>query len=121
MFVNFLRILLCIILILIFVSFLQTKSEDDVKSEKAWLESDKVWLIHKGGFSSATLLKTNGMSPLPEGKVKVKVDHGGEIIEVEEEDIEKVNKTQVSIVWFSNFLYSIDWKMAKHQSNEVTS
>lgn len=70
--------------------FFQTKSEDDVKSEKAWLESDKVWLIHKGGFSSATLLKTNGMSPLPEGKVKVKVDHGGEIIEVDEEDIEKV-------------------------------
>lgn len=71
-----------------------TKSEDDVKSEKAWLESDKVWLIHKGGFSSATLLKTNGMSPLPEGKVKVKVDHGGEIIEVDEEDIEKANPPQ---------------------------
>lgn len=71
-----------------------TKSEDDVKSEKAWMESDKVWLIHKGGFSSATLLKTNGMSPLPEGKVKVKVDHGGEIIEVDEEDIEKANPPQ---------------------------
>lgn len=71
-----------------------TKSEEDVKSEKAWLESDKIWLIHKGGFSGATLLKTNGMSPLPDGKVKVKVDHAGEVIEVDEEDIEKSNPPQ---------------------------
>ncbi|CAI9741202.1 unconventional myosin-XVIIIa-like isoform X3 [Octopus vulgaris] len=71
-----------------------TKSEEDVKTEKAWLESDKIWLIHKGGFSGATLLKTNGMSPLPDGKVKVKMDHGGEVIEVDEEDIEKSNPPQ---------------------------
>ncbi|GAB1602168.1 unconventional myosin-XVIIIa-like isoform X2 [Argonauta hians] len=71
-----------------------TKSEEDVKTEKAWLDMDRVWLIHKAGFSGATLLKTNGMTPLPDGKVKVKMDHAGEVVEVDEEDIEKSNPPQ---------------------------
>lgn len=29
-------------------------------------------------------------SPLPEGKVKVKLDHDGAVLEVEEDDVEKV-------------------------------
>lgn len=31
------------------------------------------------------------MSQLPEGRVRLKVDHGGDILEVDEEDIEKVS------------------------------
>jgi myosin-18 len=61
-----------------------------VQSEKAWLEAEKVWLVHKGGFASASVIKGNGMSPLPEGKVRIKLDSGGDVLEVDEDDVEKV-------------------------------
>lgn len=68
------------------------KSEDDVKSEKEWLETDKYWLIHRGGFSEVYLLKSEN-SGLPEGRVRVKLD-SGDVIEVDEDDIEKANPPQ---------------------------
>ncbi|KAK3084703.1 hypothetical protein FSP39_017720 [Pinctada imbricata] len=70
------------------------KSENDVQTEKAWLEAEKVWLVHKGGFASSCVLKSNGMSPLPEGRVRIKLDHGGDILEVDEDDVEKANPPQ---------------------------
>jgi len=54
------------------------------------MEAEKVWLVHKGGFASACVLKSNGMSVLPEGRVRIKLDHGGDILEVDEDDVEKV-------------------------------
>ena len=80
----------------VFVCFFQARSETEVQSEKEWMESEKVWLVHKGGFASACVLKGNGMSVLPEGRVKIKLDHGGDTLEVDEDDVEKVmfyNKT----------------------------
>ncbi|KAH9524269.1 Unconventional myosin-XVIIIa [Bulinus truncatus] len=70
----------------------RAKSEDDVKSEKEWLETEKVWLLHKGGFSEVYLLKSESSS-LPEGRVRVKLE-SGDIIEVDEDDIEKANPPQ---------------------------
>lgn len=35
-------------------------------------------------------LQPEAGSPLPEGKVKVKLDHDGAVLEVEEDDVEKV-------------------------------
>lgn len=35
-------------------------------------------------------LRPEAGSPLPEGKVKVKLDHDGAVLEVEEDDVEKV-------------------------------
>ncbi|XP_021349919.1 unconventional myosin-XVIIIa-like isoform X4 [Mizuhopecten yessoensis] len=70
------------------------RSETEVQSEKAWLEAEKVWLVHKGGFASACVLRANGMSPLPEGRVRIKLDHGGDILEVDEDDVEKANPPQ---------------------------
>lgn len=62
-------------------------------SEKAWLSTEKVWLIHKAGFTSAHLLQPTGTaSDLPEGKVKVKLDYNGQVLEVDEEDVEKVGR-----------------------------
>ena len=40
-------------------------------------------------FYSATVLKTEAGS-LPEGKVKVKLEHDGTILDVDEDDVEKV-------------------------------
>jgi len=39
---------------------------------------------------SATVVKTDAGS-LPEGKMKIKLEHDGTILEVDEDDVEKVN------------------------------
>lgn len=54
--------------------------------------------MHKGGFAAARVLKAGtpgieGLDQLAEGRCKVKMEHGGEIIEVDEEDVEKVSAT----------------------------
>ncbi|XP_078338724.1 unconventional myosin-XVIIIa-like isoform X8 [Crassostrea virginica] len=72
----------------------KARSETEVQSEKAWLEAEKVWLVHKGGFASASIVKGNGMAPLPEGRVRIKLDHGGDVLEVDEDDVEKANPPQ---------------------------
>ncbi|XP_078599042.1 unconventional myosin-XVIIIa-like isoform X5 [Branchiostoma floridae x Branchiostoma japonicum] len=71
----------------------RAKSEDQVAEEQSWLShAEKVWLVHKGGFAGAGLLP--GQGDIPEGRVKVKLDHGGEVLEVDEDDVEKANPTQ---------------------------
>ncbi|XP_077996224.1 unconventional myosin-XVIIIa-like isoform X2 [Glandiceps talaboti] len=64
------------------------KTEDQLASEQAWLKAEKVWLVHKGGFAAAKVLNDPNLA---EGKVKVKLEHGEEILEVDEEDVEKAN------------------------------
>uniref|UniRef100_A0A8C5T3Q5 Myosin XVIIIA n=1 Tax=Malurus cyaneus samueli TaxID=2593467 RepID=A0A8C5T3Q5_9PASS len=66
------------------------KTEEQIAAEEAWYETEKVWLVHKDGFSLGSQLRPEAGSPLPEGKVKVKLDHDGAILEVEEDDVEKV-------------------------------
>ncbi|KAF6299182.1 myosin XVIIIA [Rhinolophus ferrumequinum] len=66
------------------------KTEEQIAAEEAWHETEKVWLVHKDGFSLASQLKSQELS-LPEGKVRVKLDHDGTILDVDEDDIEKAN------------------------------
>ncbi|KAM8991036.1 unconventional myosin-XVIIIa isoform 13-T13 [Ara ararauna] len=67
------------------------KTEEQIAAEEAWYETEKVWLVHRDGFSLGSQLRPEDGSPLPEGKVKVKLDHDGAILEVEEDDVEKAN------------------------------
>ncbi|NXO88634.1 MY18A protein, partial [Certhia brachydactyla] len=67
------------------------KTEEQIAAEEAWYETEKVWLVHRDGFSLGSQLRPETGSPLPEGKVKVKLDHDGAILEVEEDDVEKAN------------------------------
>ncbi|XP_064251019.1 unconventional myosin-XVIIIa isoform X3 [Passer domesticus] len=69
----------------------QAKTEEQIAAEEAWYETEKVWLVHRDGFSLGSQLRPEAGSPLPEGKVKVKLDHDGAILEVEEDDVEKAN------------------------------
>ncbi|XP_073685105.1 unconventional myosin-XVIIIa [Garra rufa] len=71
-------------------SLSKVKTEEQLAAEKAWYNTEKVWLIHKDGFSLATQLKTE-MGSLPEGKVKVRLEHDGTVLEVDEDDVEKAN------------------------------
>ncbi|XP_051521869.1 unconventional myosin-XVIIIa isoform X6 [Myxocyprinus asiaticus] len=66
------------------------KTEEQIAAEQAWYGSEKVWLVHKDGFSLATVLKTEAGS-LPEGKVKIRLEHDGTVLDVDEDDIEKAN------------------------------
>ncbi|XP_066519872.1 unconventional myosin-XVIIIa [Hoplias malabaricus] len=68
----------------------KVKTEEQIAAEQAWYSSEKVWLVHKDGFSLATLLKTDAGS-LPEGKVKIKLEHDGTVLDVDEDDVEKAN------------------------------
>ncbi|NWT13672.1 MY18A protein, partial [Vireo altiloquus] len=67
------------------------KTEEQIAAEEAWYETEKVWLVHRDGFSLGSQLRPEAGSPLPEGKVKVKLDHDGAVLEVEEDDVEKAN------------------------------
>ncbi|XP_034148969.1 unconventional myosin-XVIIIa isoform X11 [Esox lucius] len=69
---------------------LDVKTEEQIAAEQAWYGSEKVWLVHKDGFSLATLVKTEEGS-VPEGKVKIKLEHDGTILDVDEDDVEKAN------------------------------
>ncbi|XP_016158426.1 PREDICTED: unconventional myosin-XVIIIa isoform X4 [Ficedula albicollis] len=69
----------------------QAKTEEQIAAEEAWYETEKVWLVHRDGFSLGSQLQPEAGSPLPEGKVKVKLDHDGAVLEVEEDDVEKAN------------------------------
>uniref|UniRef100_UPI0037E8CD40 unconventional myosin-XVIIIa-like n=1 Tax=Semicossyphus pulcher TaxID=241346 RepID=UPI0037E8CD40 len=66
------------------------KTEEQITAEKAWYNTEKVWLVHKDGFSLATLLKTQAGS-LPEGKVKIRLESDGSLLDVDEDDVEKAN------------------------------
>uniref|UniRef100_A0A673NJA9 Unconventional myosin-XVIIIa-like n=1 Tax=Sinocyclocheilus rhinocerous TaxID=307959 RepID=A0A673NJA9_9TELE len=71
-------------------SFYPFTTEEQLAAEKAWYNTEKVWLVHKDGFSLATQLKTE-MGSLPEGKVKIRLEHDGTVLEVDEDDVEKAN------------------------------
>ena len=69
----------------------QAKSEEELASEKAFLEAERGWLVHRDGFASAGLLKNDKQrnkdndgieEGTGDGKVQVQLDYNGEIIEV---------------------------------------
>ncbi|KAM6970335.1 unconventional myosin-XVIIIa isoform 2-T2 [Aplochiton taeniatus] len=68
----------------------EVKTEAQIAAEKTWYGTEKVWLVHKDGFSLATLLKTEA-GTLPEGKVKIRLESDGSLLDVDEDDIEKAN------------------------------
>ncbi|XP_053502054.1 unconventional myosin-XVIIIa isoform X6 [Ictalurus furcatus] len=68
----------------------EVKTEEQIAAERAWFGTEKVWLVHKDGFSLATRLKSEDGS-VPEGKVKIRLEHDGTILEVDEDDVEKAN------------------------------
>ena len=49
-----------------------------MENEKAFLEADRVWLVHRDGFAAAGLLKDKA----EEGMVRVQLDYNGDIFDV---------------------------------------
>lgn len=65
----------------------KAKSDEQIASERDWI-SDKVWLMHRGGFSAATI---HSKDPSADGKVRIKLESNGQFLDVDEEDLEKAN------------------------------
>ncbi|XP_071038996.1 unconventional myosin-XVIIIa isoform X1 [Parasteatoda tepidariorum] len=72
------------------------KSEEEMEVEKAWLSRNIVWIVHKGGFSAAHLVKSS-TSP-QEGKLCIKTEFSQDVLEVNEEDVEKANPPQFDFI-----------------------
>lgn len=70
----------------------QPKSAEETASQKAWQDAEKVWVVHKAGFSGGRVqrIKATEQEEDETPMCKVKLDHGGEVITIEEESIEKV-------------------------------
>uniref|UniRef100_UPI00358E40BE unconventional myosin-XVIIIa-like isoform X2 n=1 Tax=Myxine glutinosa TaxID=7769 RepID=UPI00358E40BE len=65
------------------------EEEDDYY---AWYEADRVWLVQKEGLIPATELRPDEGTPeMPPGRLKLKLDERGLVLDVDEEDIEKAN------------------------------
>ncbi|XP_076254274.1 myosin heavy chain-like isoform X2 [Rhynchophorus ferrugineus] len=67
------------------------KTEEHLEKEKQWLDAERVWLVHRGGFAAARKEKYSDGEP---GKVKIKLEHNGDVLVVDEDDIEKANPPQ---------------------------
>ena len=74
---------------------MQARTEEELAADKAWLAAERVWLVHKQGFAAARVLRAGapgaeGLEAPPEGKCRIQLEQGGELIVVDEEDVEKV-------------------------------
>ncbi|XP_055629701.1 unconventional myosin-XVIIIa isoform X3 [Toxorhynchites rutilus septentrionalis] len=57
---------------------------------------EKVWLIHRGGFTSASKLP-HSISSDP-GKILVQLEHNGEELAIDDDDVEKANPESLDLV-----------------------
>lgn len=71
------------------------KTEEHLQKEKQWLETEKVWFMHRGGFTTASKVSDPDIEP---GKVKIKIEHSGDVLTVDEDDIEPANPPQFARV-----------------------
>ncbi|XP_067862172.1 unconventional myosin-XVIIIb-like isoform X2 [Heptranchias perlo] len=68
------------------------KVRDDV-----WYETDRVWYVHKEGFTLATVLKPDvGTPELSEGRVRIRIESDNTIIDTDEELIHKTNPSKLN-------------------------
>lgn len=65
----------------------QARTEEHLAQEQAFLASERIWLLHRGGFTPASRC---GSSDLDTGKLRVRLIPSGEELLVDEEDVEKV-------------------------------
>jgi myosin-18 len=73
-----------------FLFFQQAKSEEQLATERAWLEAERVWLVHRGGFSAARRLPEEFGGDSDTSKLHVCLEATEEVLQVDDDDVEKV-------------------------------
>lgn len=68
----------------------QAKTDEEIAEERQWLQSEKVWVLFEGGYAGACLVGGD-QAPPREGKVRVRLDATGELLDVDQEDVDKVS------------------------------
>ncbi|XP_064424299.1 unconventional myosin-XVIIIb isoform X3 [Latimeria chalumnae] len=88
----------------------QMESSDSEKlQEDVWYETDRVWFVHKDGYSLATVLKPDvGTPEPPEGQVRIRVDSDNSIMVVDEENIQRINPAKLDYADDISFLVSLN-------------
>ena len=78
----------------------QAKSDDELTREKQWIESGRVWLQHRDGFTSARLLpvaEDDEEESAGEGRVRLELDSNGQRMTVDEDEVVKANPPQFDL------------------------
>ena len=70
---------------------LQGKSDRQLENEKSWLDCQRMWLIHKAGFTAVRVLSRCSDS----GKVDICLEATGEQATVDEDDVEPVRRVYI--------------------------
>lgn len=76
---------------------LGAKTDEEIAEERQWLQSEKVWVLFDGGYAGASLVKGDQVTPR-EGRVRVRLDATGELLDVDQEDVDKANPPQLDFV-----------------------
>lgn len=76
---------------------LGAKTDEEIAEERQWLQSEKVWVLFEGGYAGACLVGGDQVPPR-EGKVRVRLDATGELLDVDQEDVDKANPPQLDFV-----------------------
>ncbi|XP_026333803.1 unconventional myosin-XVIIIa isoform X2 [Hyposmocoma kahamanoa] len=66
------------------------KSEEQLACEKEWLKAGHMWLAHRGGFTA--VLREGDADA---GRARVRVIQTGEVLTVDDDDLEKANPPQL--------------------------
>lgn len=84
--------------------YLQPKSHElnglngDIENQRG----ERVWLVHRGGFCAAIRLsqqqQNGGGVNIEPGKVLIELEHNGEQMYVDDDDIEKANPGELDLV-----------------------
>lgn len=72
-------------------------SNGDIESQRG----ERVWLVHRGGFCAAFRLPQQnggGVNNIEPGKVLIELEHNGEQMYVEDDDIEMANPHELDLV-----------------------
>lgn len=76
-FYNVQLLILQVFFLIVSICFQQGKTEEQITAEKAWYNTDKVWLVHKDGFSLGESNFVISLSRLFLGDFSVEMGFGG--------------------------------------------
>ncbi|XP_066835410.1 unconventional myosin-XVIIIb isoform X2 [Anser cygnoides] len=67
-------------------------ADQDQAPRDVWYEAEKVWLLQQDGFTLATQLKPDvGTPELPAGRVRVRLEADGSVVEADEDSVQRSN------------------------------
>ena len=88
----------------------KARTIDEVQSEKEMVDSDRMWMIHEKGYTAVRVVsvpqgsrtnlafQTNLVRHQGRDTKRVKIEGGSEILDVEEENLEKCNPSSLDQV-----------------------